>query len=429
MADEAEHLPEVAVQVDVLALPQLVRDYFQGTGTSLQEYFRFPEMKNIRNPVHEYFRLDSSGTSSCGDWIAEGTLPIEEGDDGWILLGAEHQELARIAVGRSGNKDYCAVPFGDYYSGSLLRATAAAVTVGAYAAMGTMMVSGALLRRAALLAYSSPPRVPLPSAPLEERFVEESVQVDGHTWWFRVWLPPDLESFKQSPEGLPVFLLLHGFKECGWDNWCQTQSGLAFHLLTNTKWASWFPGIVVMPQLPRRPWDERWWQHWRAPAMQRMALACLKEAVAKYSANRRRLYLLGESLGTEGAWALAGAQPSLFAAVAGSCGSVEPYDWLSWEWASAPEAYQPLARAISRSTPMWFCHGCLDDFVPIEQARRFAAALQEARAPSALLGAIMGGGDAAEVVFREYADLDHHVWDHAYEEDGLIEWLASHSKP
>ena len=39
-------------------------------------------------------------------------------------------------------------------------------------------------------------------------------------------------------------------------------------LVLSYRWAEWFPGILVLPQLPKRPWDQRRWDHWRAPGMQ-----------------------------------------------------------------------------------------------------------------------------------------------------------------
>lgn len=407
------------------ALPKMVRDYFEGSGMSLQDYFQFPEMKQIKNPVHEYFRLrDQKGASFESGWIEEGTLQVEEGEDGWLILGAEHQELARIAVGRSKNRHYYAYAWDGSYIGPLLRTTTTAVRASAYILTGTASIAAGTLRCASSMLLGPPrPFVPPSDASLDDRFVEESVEVGGHTWHFRVWLPPDLEAVRREEDGsLPAFLMLHGFKECGWDNWWQTNSGLAFHLRTQWRWASWFPGIVVLPQLPRRPWDEQWWEHWRAPAMQEMACACLEHAVAKYKADRRRLYLVGESLGTEGCWYLAAAKPSIFAAVAGSCGSVEPYDWMNWEWGSSPESYKKLADLISRETPMWFCHGGQDDFVPVEQSRRFYEALQESRSSFAATH-ILRRSAPGELVFHVYDEMDHHVWDRAYGEDGLIQWL------
>lgn len=395
---------------------------------SLQEYFQFPEMRQIKNPVHEYFRLHvgSSRGSETG-WIEEGNLQVEAGDDGWVLLGAEHQELARIAVGRSRNRHYYAYAWDGSYIGPILRTTVSALRAGSFVILGTATIAGAALRvtRSLVLGPAAPP-VPSRDAPLDDRFVEESVEVGGHTWYFRIWLPPDLDKVRRKNGGsLPAFLMLHGFKECGWDNWWQTNSGLAYHLKQHWKWASWFPGILVLPQLPRQPWDEQWWEHWRAPAMQEMALACLEQATRKYNADRQRLYLLGESLGTEGCWYLAAAKPNMFAAVGGSCGSVEPYDWKNWEWGASPESYGKLADAIGRDTPFWFCHGSEDDFVPIDQSRRFCEALRERRSAQSLLRR----SPAGDVVFKEYADMDHHVWDKAYEEDDLIQWLLSHKKP
>jgi predicted lactoylglutathione lyase len=65
--------------------------------------------------------------------------------------------------------------------------------------------------------------------------------------------------------------------------------------------------------------------------------------------------------------------------------------------------------------------------VPLEQSRKFQLALLESRQSSAV-GAILGRSEAAEVVFREYEDLDHHVWDKAYMEDDMITWLTSQRK-
>jgi len=429
----SDRLPDENAENDCAAsaASSMLNIYFQGSGMSLQDYFKFPEMKQIRNPVHEYFRLRGSeaGSALTEDWIKEGALALEEAEDGWLLLGAEHQELARIAVGKCGNHHYYARAWDGSYIGPLLRTTSAVLRASARVAVGAASVTGSVLCGAASLVYVCPPPVPPADAPPADRFVEESVEVDGDTWFFRVWLPPDLDAVREKHGGVPAFLLLHGFKECGWDNWWQTNSGLALHLQNDTWWAQWFPGILVIPQLPRRPWEERWWQHWRAPAMQRMALACLERAVTKYRADRQRLYLLGESLGTEGAWFLASQQPRLFAAVGGSCGSVAPYDWIDWTWDEAPlGVYRKLADGIGRDIPLWFCHGKKDDFVPIEQSRLFYEALQQNRA-SSTLGGILRRAEAAEVVFREYEDLDHHVWDHAYGEDRMIEWLLKHRRP
>lgn len=428
---EATHEDEDAVNevMAVSALPKSVRDYFEGSGMSLHDYFQFPEMQNIRNPVHEYFRLrsDTVACEGASDWLLEGILLIEEGEDGWVILGAEHQELARIAVGRSGDRNYYAYAWDGSYIGPLLRTTSSALHLSARVVLGTASVAGMALSCGVSALRGAPlPYVPPSDAHLNDRFVEESVEVGGHTWFFRVWLPPDMESLRAEHGGrLPALLMLHGFKECGWDNWWQTNSGFALCLRENWKWASWFPGIVVLPQLPRRPHDERWWEHWRAPAMQQMALACLEQAVSKYTLDRQRLYLLGESLGTEGAWFLAASKPNYFAAVGGSCGSVEPYDWLEWDWGSKPELYEQLAQDIGRELPIWFCHGGKDDFVPVAQSRRFSEALCASRQGSAMGDVLRRRPAAAEVVFREYEELDHHVWDHAYGEDGLIEWMLA----
>merc|ERR1719193_1233435 len=99
---------------DAPAKSAMLASYFQGSGMTLQEYFKFPEMKQIRNPVHEYFR-SGKVADGAGTWLEEGTLAIEESEEGWMVLGAEHLELARIAVRGSGNRHYQARAFHGSY--------------------------------------------------------------------------------------------------------------------------------------------------------------------------------------------------------------------------------------------------------------------------------------------------------------------------
>lgn len=430
---EPECVPEESVAARMLA------NYFQGSGMSLQEYFQFPEMQKIRNPVHEYFRIGAGGNGGDGaenkraaknrkdgDWIQEGTLAIEECEDGWLILGAEHKELAKIAVARGRNPHYYARAWDGTYIGPLLRTTTAIARAGAGLTLGLANLTGSMLYSAASMVYNPGPRVPPPDVPWADRFVEECVAVEGSTWYFRVWIPQDIAAVKAEQKGLPVFTLLHGFKECGWDNWWQTNCGLGL-LLQRGRWAGWFPGIVVLPQLPRRPWEEQWWQHWRSPQMQNIVIACVEAAIRKYGGDRKRLYLIGESLGAEGAWFLAASKPNYFAAVAASCGSVLPYDWVNWAWADElGDEYDQLAEGVGRATPFWLSHGEQDDFVPYEQSKKFAQALQKKRNERRSL--LRTGQKDGEVVLKLYDDLDHHCWDHAYQQDGMIQWMLSQKK-
>merc|ERR1712025_1085585 len=54
---------------------------------------------------------------------------------------------------------------------------------------------------------------------------------------------------------------------------------------------------------------------------------------------------------------------------------------------------------------MWFCHGKEDDFVPIEQSRKFYEALLDSRQSSAI-GRILGTTDV-KVTFKEYEAKVH----------------------
>merc|ERR1711990_1028945 len=152
--------------------------------------------------------------------------------------------------------------------------------------------------------------------------------VGGEEHFFRVWVPYETTQEEEGAgETRPVLLFLHGYKECGWDNWWQCGSGLGW-MLQEQEFAERFPGIVVFPQLPRKPAWETWWEAWKSATVQDALLQMIESVLRKYKGDRRRVYLLGESLGGEGVIYLAArARPGLFAAALSIAGSVEPYDW------------------------------------------------------------------------------------------------------
>ena len=139
----------------------------------------------------------------------------------------------------------------------------------------------------------------------ETGFLDRSVTVDGASYRYQVYVPLDYTPDKSWP----VTLFLHGSGERGEDGIAQTQAGIGDAIRRDRKR---FPMIVVMPQAPA---NTRW-----SGARATLAMKALEESIVEFHGDRQRLYLTGMSMGGQGVWLLAAANPRKFAALAPVCG-------------------------------------------------------------------------------------------------------------
>lgn len=239
-------------------------------------------------------------------------------------------------------------------------------------------------------------------------FLDRTVTLDGIDYRYQVYIP-----LGYSPDkSWPVTLFLHGSGERGEDGLKQTQAGIGNAIRADR---TRFPMIVVMPQAPP---NTRW-----SGARARMAMKALENAIVEFHGDRQRLYLTGMSMGGQGVWLLAAANPRKFAALAPVCGFlhidndddvIDPaQDQALLE--QFPELLEPdpaagFARRIG-ATPVWSFHGAADDLVLPENARAMNRAMQAI---------------GAEVRYSEYEGVNHGAWDRAYAEPELVSWLLSH---
>jgi len=161
------------------------------------------------------------------------------------------------------------------------------------------------------------------STAFETGFVPKSIEFEGQTYRYAVWVPGDYAPAKRWP----VVLFLHGMGESG--------------------------ALVVMPQLPV---DCRW----EGP-MQDLALATLDATLREYNGDRDRIVLTGLSLGGYGTWLLGGRYPEKFCALLPICGGGNPAD----------------AAKLAR-LPIWCFHGDADAAVPVERSREMVEAVRAA---------------------------------------------------
>jgi predicted peptidase len=231
-------------------------------------------------------------------------------------------------------------------------------------------------------------------------FLQRSVAVGNNTYRYRVWLPRHYTKLRRWP----VVLYLHGSGERGDDNIRQLTNGLPVAL---QRYQTRYHCVVVIPQC-------RFGQEWYGE-MEQQALAAIDKSVKEFRGDSRRVYLTGVSMGGAGAWYLA-RHRNRFAAIVPVCGEVSRQPDDPFPTSLPPDLdrilqsanpFAALAAAIGK-TPVWAFHGAEDQVIPVTQSRAMVAALR-AR-----------GGN---VRYTEYPHGGHDIWDEAYGDAEMVEWL------
>ena len=238
----------------------------------------------------------------------------------------------------------------------------------------------------------------------KDDFLIRNIVVDGKTYGYRVFVPKN----RDPNAKIPVMLYLHGSNRRGTDNEAQVEDlADVIHFQPEN-----FPYIVVFPQC--RP-DTFW-----AGPMTAQAIAALDQTVKEFNGDADRLYLAGYSMGGFGAWQTAITYPDKFSAIVPVAGGVEPVGKVSDEdmallstqvraAASSQDPYKAFAAAL-KMTPVWIVHGAKDEAVPVEGARKMAAALK--------------AEGNANVNYTELEGVGHGSIGQAFTEPALSRWLA-----
>ena len=184
----------------------------------------------------------------------------------------------------------------------------------------------------------------------------------------------------------PLVVFLHGAGESGSDLEKVKAHGPPKLIAAGKE----FPFIVVSPQAPdgpRRGWDIE------------TLNAMLDDVLAKYGIDQDRVYLTGLSMGGNGSWTWATANPERFAALAPICG-----------WGDGRIAGRRL-----RNLPTWAFHGAKDATVAITESEHMVDSLKK--------------GGNPEVKFTIYPEAGHDSWTVTYDDLELYTWLLSHKRP
>jgi predicted peptidase len=152
---------------------------------------------------------------------------------------------------------------------------------------------------------------------------------------YLIYLPEAYSGRKQWP----LVIFLHGSGERGSDL-ARIRKSPVLRLR--------LPAIVVVPQcLPSYSWE--------ADGVARLT----EDLAARFHVDRKRIYLVGFSMGASGAWQTAAARPELFAAVVPISGGGNPKN----------------ANTL-RNVAIWAFHGSDDKVVPVVQAQQTIDALR-----------------------------------------------------
>lgn len=214
-----------------------------------------------------------------------------------------------------------------------------------------------------------------------------TVTIGGESYTYQLFVPASLAGKKD----VPVIVFLHGIGQRGEGGFLPA-GGAAGGFVR--QYLEQVPAVVLLPQCRKG-------RYWHDEEMERMVLAELEQTAAEFSADTKRLYLAGVSMGGFGAWHLAAGHQGKFAALAVICGG---------STLTSGDRFTPVARKIGR-TPVWVFHGSDDRVVPVTESRGMVEALKRV--------------EGSRVRYSEYEGVGHNVWLNAAGEPGLLQWLLA----
>lgn len=215
----------------------------------------------------------------------------------------------------------------------------------------------------------------------------------GRTMPYRLYVPDNYDKQKKYP----LVLYLHGGGGRGDDNLKQIEGGNGYivDLLIARSTQAKNPSIVLIPQSPGEGWVD--YDSITPTKYLSLVLDLIKEIETSYSIDTQRRYVLGQSMGGFGTFAIITLQPRMFAAALPVCGGGD----------------ESKAKDIAH-IPIWAFHGELDESVKVERSRNMVAALTKA------------GGKPK---YTEYKGEGHLIWSKVVQEPELLPWMFSQHRP
>jgi hypothetical protein len=225
---------------------------------------------------------------------------------------------------------------------------------------------------------------------------QQTVKITPSGIGYLEYLP---QGYNSNNNNYPLVISLHGIKERGTSSTDPALIKAAVPTVANVglpkyvKYGQQYPFILISPQLHNS------YGNWPAAYVMEVL-----NYVKKYlRVNTNRIYLTGLSLGGGGVWVTAGANPNVFAAIAPLCGSRN----------DIPEAPDMAAADL----PVWGMHGDKDTVVPYKTTVNMVNAINGSAPRPAPLSKL-----------TIFPGMGHMIWDKAYKETSLINWMLSYTK-
>lgn len=239
---------------------------------------------------------------------------------------------------------------------------------------------------------------------------------------FHLFVPEKYEPAKKYP----IVLCLHGIGERGDDDLAVRKNSIA------TVWArdtnqNKYPCLILVPQCPL----SGQWVYSREIEGEpigkelRTVISILDSITRAYSVDTSRIYITGLSMGGFGTWDLIARYPWKFAAAVTVCGRGD-------------ESKAGLLKKL----PIWNFHGAKDNVVPVIWSRLLISALENAGRTTVFTHCNLEGNcnglpdsavaekikNGADLLYTEYQNGSHNIWDDAYNTNFVVPWLFSWDK-
>lgn len=223
----------------------------------------------------------------------------------------------------------------------------------------------------------------------------------GDSLLYRLLRPTKVDDGKKYP----LILFLHGAGERGNDNQKQLTHGAQMFL--NPVNQEKYPAYVLMPQCPIKDY----WAYTERPKSfvpLEMPLnptisplfQTVKELLDKYinskEIDKKRVYIIGLSMGGMGTYDLVARFPEVFAAAIPICGTVNPN-----------------RLKAAKKVHFRIFHGDADSVVPVEGSREAYKALKSV---------------GAKVEYIEFPSCNHGSWVPAFNSPDFLKWLFKQKK-
>ena len=216
---------------------------------------------------------------------------------------------------------------------------------------------------------------------------------------YRLLLP---ENFDKS-RAYPLVLFLHGAGERGSDNEKQLIHGMPRFVEAGNR--KNLPCIVIAPQCPlNQSWNSSKTNRDVTPVVRefdytkpitkplQLAIDLTNSIIKEGAVDKKKVVIVGLSMGGMGTFEAVGRFPKLFVAAAPICGGGDT------------KFYSKKQAKVD----FWIFHGDADNTVDVKFSRAMYARLQELK---------------SDVKYTEYPGVGHNSWTNAFAEAEFLPWL------